>query len=89
MKISAETSIKFISDDYDSYYDYYCFGEPVDFRKDLLTGYLFFGVLLINTSSKNWTFILPTEPFFRTFVMKKEQTWQSSSIQIEHKLPSI
>ena len=32
MNISAETLVEFISDDYDSSYDYDCFGEPVDFR---------------------------------------------------------
>ena len=78
MNICAETLVEFISDDYDSSYDYDCFGEPVDFCIEVeFTGYLFFEILLIDMSSTNWTFILPTEPLFRTFVMKKVQTWQS------------
>ena len=37
MNISAETSVDFISDDYDSSYDYDFSGEPFDFRiKELL-----------------------------------------------------
>ena len=32
MNISAETSVDFISDDYDSSYDYDFSGEPFDFR---------------------------------------------------------
>ena len=37
MNISAETSVEYISDDYDSSYDYDFFGEPFDFRiKELL-----------------------------------------------------
>ena len=37
MNISAETSVEFISEDYDSSYDYDFFGEPFDFRiKELL-----------------------------------------------------
>ena len=36
MNISAETSVEFISEDYDSSYDY-DFGDPFDFRiKELL-----------------------------------------------------
>ena len=37
MNISAETSVKYNSEDYDSSYDYDFFGEPFDFRiKELL-----------------------------------------------------
>ena len=37
MNISAETSVEFISEDYDSSYDYDFFGKPFDFRiKELL-----------------------------------------------------
>ena len=32
MNISAETLVEFISDDYDSSYDYGCFGKSVDFK---------------------------------------------------------
>ena len=37
MNISAETSVEFTSEDFDSSYDYDFFGEPFDFRiKELL-----------------------------------------------------